>query len=870
MLVERFELKEEIIAKDSDTANHVRDACQRLTTSLQSIRHPNLQTVQQIQISMVGDTLDVGLEYEPAGISVAELLRQEGAPLKIALLQKILVAVGKSLSYLHDRGLCHGFVSVESILLAAEGKVILTNVHYLERLIQPFRNIFAVAEELPSFAREASMAGDMEAVGRLMMELVLGVGVGVGSNMDDLRSWQTADPSRPNSLRTLVDRMCSASSKPFSAHDILQSDFLRANPLNHDKAVVREPLRILAHEISGQHMRRKLSAKLPAATTTTTTTAMTTNGPFVAERPPPVPTTSNTYSRFKSDFSVIEFLGRGGFGEVVKAQNRLDGRYYAIKKLILDPRDDEYNRRILREVLTLARLHHQYVVRYYQAWLENADGPMMPTSIVDSLGSLVHDADGKEEEEDGADEGPEQEEGEEVTEEEEEAMLALSESMGGDWLSFGGRHSTPHSSHNIQFLHDSATSVSLEEAPSTATTTTTKKPASNSTNDDDDDDTTPSTVTPHHSLSVHSERILYIQMEFCEKHTLKNAIDQGLVDVKEAWRLFRQILEGLVHIHSQGTIHRDLKPSNIFLDANGDVKIGDFGLATRLDEPLSSVVVRVSHTRSQSPEPPASELMDDGSSMTGAVGTSYYIAPELFSPKRGKYNQKVDMYSLGIIFFECCYRFSTEMERAVVLRNLRKKEIVFPSDFDFQTLSSQAHIIQWLLHHQPRSRPTSMELLQSEMLPPKIEDEFVNEALRTIANPNTPYYSRLMSALFSQYIDKHADFTFDFNSGGVQLSETTSIAFTKVKDMLAKVFRRHGAIELATPVFMPKSTINDAKASIVRFLDSDGGLVELPYDLTMPFARWIARHQVNLLKRWSFDRVFRQVTTLRALSVALL
>jgi translation initiation factor 2-alpha kinase 4 len=50
------------------------------------------------------------------------------------------------------------------------------------------------------------------------------------------------------------------------------------------------------------------------------------------------------------------------------------------------------------------------------------------------------------------------------------------------------------------------------------------------------------------------------------------AIDKGLSD-DEIWRLFRQILEGLNHIHLQGIIHRDLKPMNIFLDQNGDVKV---------------------------------------------------------------------------------------------------------------------------------------------------------------------------------------------------------------------------------------------------------------------------------------------------------
>ena len=61
--------------------------------------------------------------------------------------------------------------------------------------------------------------------------------------------------------------------------------------------------------------------------------------------------------------------------------------------------------------------------------------------------------------------------------------------------------------------------------------------------------------------------------------------------------------------------------------------------------------------------------------MTGKVGTALYVAPEL--GKRGglrvKYSQKVDLYSLGIIFFEMCFRpLTTSMERVHVLGNVRK------------------------------------------------------------------------------------------------------------------------------------------------------------------------------------------------------
>ncbi|KAJ2769699.1 eukaryotic translation initiation factor 2-alpha kinase, partial [Coemansia nantahalensis] len=78
-------------------------------------------------------------------------------------------------------------------------------------------------------------------------------------------------------------------------------------------------------------------------------------------------------SRYRTDFEEVGFLGKGGFGSVVKARNRIDGRFYAIKKIPLDPRDSDGNRKIFREVTTLSRLHHHNVVRYYTTWVENMD-----------------------------------------------------------------------------------------------------------------------------------------------------------------------------------------------------------------------------------------------------------------------------------------------------------------------------------------------------------------------------------------------------------------------------------------------------------------------------------------------------------------
>lgn len=53
-------------------------------------------------------------------------------------------------------------------------------------------------------------------------------------------------------------------------------------------------------------------------------------------------------------------------------RNKLDGRVYAIKRIELNPRNRQLNRRITREVKLLSQLNHENVVRYYNSWIESA------------------------------------------------------------------------------------------------------------------------------------------------------------------------------------------------------------------------------------------------------------------------------------------------------------------------------------------------------------------------------------------------------------------------------------------------------------------------------------------------------------------
>ena len=168
---------------------------------------------------------------------------------------------------------------------------------------------------------------------------------------------------------------------------------------------------------------------------------------------------------------------------------------------------------------------------------------------------------------------------------------------------------------------------------------------------------------------------------------MKNEIYISDLDDDTARSLVRDMLNGLSYLHGLNTIHRDLKPGNIFLDSQGRAKIGDFGLATEIQNRFKIVRNEVS----------ANENQTDSSTVTRAGGTALYMAPEskIDSQTSGKnkikVTSKVDMYAMGIIIFEMYCKIYCKMkddrERLIFINDLKKKDKL-PNGFEDPNVAS--------------------------------------------------------------------------------------------------------------------------------------------------------------------------------------
>lgn len=121
----------------------------------------------------------------------------------------------------------------------------------------------------------------------------------------------------------------------------------------------------------------------------------------------------------------------------------------------------------------------------------------------------------------------------------------------------------------------------------------------------------------------------YFTMEFISGGTLSAKIEHfANADPREAVRLLAKVARAVQHAHENQILHRDLKPANILLDAAGEPRVGDFGMA---------------------------KILTYGGEHTAPnqiVGTVPYMAPEQLSARKDQIGPHTDVWSLGVVLYE--------------------------------------------------------------------------------------------------------------------------------------------------------------------------------------------------------------------------
>ncbi|MHB8524706.1 MAG: protein kinase domain-containing protein [Candidatus Acidiferrales bacterium] len=206
--------------------------------------------------------------------------------------------------------------------------------------------------------------------------------------------------------------------------------------------------------------------------------------------------------------------------------------------------------------------------------------------------------------------------------------------------------------------------------------------------------------------------IAYTSMEYVEGESLRSVLNRfGGLPLRKGIDLALQICSGLKEAHAQGIVHRDLKPENVMIDAQGKLKIMDFGIA---------------------------RSMEASSRLTGAmVGTPAYMAPEQVAGKPVDY--RTDIYSLGLMLYEMftgSQTFHADTPVAVALKQMRE-EPVAPHDIDPTIPVFIERAILKCLEKDPARRYQSVAELESA-LRSQSGTGFPSGALAPVASANLP------------------------------------------------------------------------------------------------------------------------------------
>ena len=181
---------------------------------------------------------------------------------------------------------------------------------------------------------------------------------------------------------------------------------------------------------------------------------------------------------------------------------------------------------------------------------------------------------------------------------------------------------------------------------------------------------------------------VYLLIEICHNQTLNELLKRRKKLTELEVQCYAvQIIKALKYLHTHRVIHRDLKLGNLFISEKMEIKVGDFGLATKLEF--------------------------DGERKRTVCGTPNYIAPEILEGKTG-HSYEVDIWSLGVIMYTLIIGkppFETNNVKETYKR-IKMGNYSFPEN---AVISEPAKdLIQSILVLDPQKRPKLDEILNHD------------------------------------------------------------------------------------------------------------------------------------------------------------
>ncbi|XP_068107328.1 serine/threonine-protein kinase PLK2 [Hyperolius riggenbachi] len=231
---------------------------------------------------------------------------------------------------------------------------------------------------------------------------------------------------------------------------------------------------------------------------------------------------------------------------------------------------------------------------------------------------------------------------------------------------------------------------------------------------------------------------IYILLEYCSRRSMAHILKTRKVLTDPEVRYYlKQIVSGLRYLHEQEILHRDLKLGNFFINESMELKVGDFGLAARL-EPMEQRRRTI-------------------------CGTPNYLSPEVLN-KQG-HGCESDIWALGCVMYTMLLGrppFETTNLKETY-RCIREARYSLPSSL----MSSAKHLIASMLSRNPEDRPRLDDIIQHDFFTQGFTpDRLPSSCCHTapdfhLSSPAKSFFKKAAAALFggkkekAKYLDNH-------------------------------------------------------------------------------------------------------------------